>query len=114
MVFVSDMDDVLTQSTIGERIRRLRTGALMTQDDLAAAAGVSTDPIRKLEQGRRHTASIGSLHRIAAALDVDLGERHCCIEAKGVIAAHQNGEPGPQARWKTMTNRASEGLLRGF
>ncbi|MGH3996175.1 MAG: helix-turn-helix domain-containing protein [Pseudonocardiaceae bacterium] len=47
---------------------------LMTQDDLAAAAGVSTDLIRKLEQGSRHTASIGSLHRIAAALDVDLGE----------------------------------------
>jgi transcriptional regulator with XRE-family HTH domain len=55
-------------------MRRLRHGAVMTQDDLAAAAGVSTDLIRKLEQGRRHTASIGSLHRIAAALDVDLGE----------------------------------------
>jgi transcriptional regulator with XRE-family HTH domain len=71
---VSDMDDVRTQFTIGERIKQLRTGALMTQDDLAAAAGVSTDLIRKLEQGRRHTSSIGSLHRIAAALDVDLGE----------------------------------------
>ncbi|MGH3865412.1 MAG: helix-turn-helix domain-containing protein [Pseudonocardiaceae bacterium] len=59
---------------IGERIKRLRNRALMTQDDLAAAAGVSTDVIRKLEQGRRHTASIRSLHRIAAALDVDLGE----------------------------------------
>jgi transcriptional regulator with XRE-family HTH domain len=46
----------------------------MTQDDLAAAADVSADLIRKLEQGQRHTASIGSLHRIAAALDVDLGE----------------------------------------
>ncbi|HZA16711.1 MAG TPA: helix-turn-helix domain-containing protein [Pseudonocardiaceae bacterium] len=68
------MDDVRTQSTIGERIRQLRNDVLMTQDDLAAAAGVSTDLIRKLEQGRRHTASIGSLHRIAAALDVDLGE----------------------------------------
>jgi transcriptional regulator with XRE-family HTH domain len=68
------MDDIRMQSTIGERIKRLRNGVLMTQDDLAAAAGVSTDLIRKLEQGRRHTASIGSLHRIAAALDVDLGE----------------------------------------
>jgi transcriptional regulator with XRE-family HTH domain len=68
------MDGIRIESTIGERIRRLRTGALMTQDDLAAAADVSTDLIRKLEQGRRHTASIGSLHRIAAALDVDLGE----------------------------------------
>jgi transcriptional regulator with XRE-family HTH domain len=68
------MDDIRTESTIGERIKRLRIGLLMTQDDLAAAAGVSTDLVRKLEQGRRHTASIGSLHRIAAALDVDLGE----------------------------------------
>ncbi len=71
---MSDMDDIRMESTIGERMKRLRTGVLMTQDDLAAAAGVSTDLIRKLEQGRRHTASIGSLHRIAAALDVDLGE----------------------------------------
>jgi len=70
---VSDIDDFLPGPTVGERIRRLRSG-LMTQDELAAAAGVSTDLIRKLEQGRRHTASIKSLHRIAAALDVDLGE----------------------------------------
>jgi transcriptional regulator with XRE-family HTH domain len=68
------VDDFSMESTLGERIRRLRKAALMTQDDLAAAAGVSTDLIRKLEQGRRHTASIGSLHHIAGALDVDLGE----------------------------------------
>jgi hypothetical protein len=30
--------------------------------------------IRKLEQGRRHTASIASLHRFGRALDVDLGD----------------------------------------
>ena len=89
------MDDVRSQPTIGERIRRLRNDGLMTQDDLAAAAGVSTDLIRKLEQGRRHTASIGSLHRIAAALDVDLGEllgRESMPDAApdaGVIALRQ-------------------------
>ncbi|MFY9806000.1 MAG: helix-turn-helix transcriptional regulator [Pseudonocardiaceae bacterium] len=45
-----DRDDVRTQSTtIGESIKRLRGGVLMTQDDLAAAAGVSTDLIRNLE-----------------------------------------------------------------
>lgn len=71
---MSDVGDVRMESTIGERIKQLRNGVLMTQDDLAAAAGVSTDLVRKLEQGRRHTASIGSLHRIAAALDIDLGE----------------------------------------
>ncbi len=32
------------------------------------------DLIRKLEQGRRHTVSIGNLHRIARALDVDAGD----------------------------------------
>jgi transcriptional regulator with XRE-family HTH domain len=61
-------------SAIGERIRLFRNDALMTQDDLAAAAGVSTDLIRKLEQGQRHTASIASLHRIARALDVEVGD----------------------------------------
>jgi transcriptional regulator with XRE-family HTH domain len=74
MGFMSGTDDLRTQPTIGERIKQLRNDVLMTQDDLAAAAGVSTDLIRKLEQGQRHTASIGSLHRIAAALDVDIGE----------------------------------------
>jgi transcriptional regulator with XRE-family HTH domain len=61
-------------SQVGERIKRLRNDVLMTQDDLAAAAGVSTDLIRKLEQGQRHTCSIGSLHRIARALGVEVGE----------------------------------------
>ncbi|MCA1710056.1 MAG: helix-turn-helix domain-containing protein, partial [Actinobacteria bacterium] len=70
---MSDLDD-RTEWAVGERIRALRRAALMTQDDLAVAAGVSTDLIRKLEQGRRQTASIGSLHRIARALDVSLGE----------------------------------------
>ncbi|MGH3856290.1 MAG: helix-turn-helix domain-containing protein [Pseudonocardiaceae bacterium] len=58
---------------IGERIRELRKPTF-TQHDLAAAADVSVDVIRKLEQGRRHTASIGTLQRIAHALDVDIAE----------------------------------------
>ncbi len=55
------------------RIRELRRG-IYTQDDLAVAADVSVDVIRKLEQGRRHTASIATLARIAHVLDVDLAE----------------------------------------
>ena len=58
---------------IGERLRELRKPRF-TQHDLAAAADVSVDVIRKLEQGRRHTASIGTLQRIARALDVDVAE----------------------------------------
>ena len=59
--------------TIGQRIAQLRNGR-MTQQELATAAGVSVDLVRKLEQGNRHTLSISSLHRIAGALDVDAGE----------------------------------------
>jgi len=58
---------------IGERIRELRRG-VYSQIDLATAAEVSVDVIRKLEQGRRQTASIGTLQRIARVLDVDVGE----------------------------------------
>jgi transcriptional regulator with XRE-family HTH domain len=67
----SRQEEVPAMTTIGERIRDLRDG-WMTQSELAAAADVSLSLIRKLEQGQRHTASIGSLHQIARALDVEL------------------------------------------
>lgn len=38
---------------LGERIRRLRTGARMTQNELAERLGVSTSAIGMYEQGRR-------------------------------------------------------------
>ncbi|MGH3810870.1 MAG: helix-turn-helix domain-containing protein [Pseudonocardiaceae bacterium] len=63
----------MAEPTIGERIRALRRRTY-TQHDLAAAADVSVDVIRKLEQGRRHTASIATLARLARALGVDLAE----------------------------------------
>jgi transcriptional regulator with XRE-family HTH domain len=60
--------------TIGENIARLRGLRHMTQTGLAAAAEVSVDLVRKLEQGQRHTASMPSLQRLARALDVDAAE----------------------------------------
>jgi transcriptional regulator with XRE-family HTH domain len=64
------MDD---RVELGARIRHLR-GKLLSQRELADKAQVSVDLIRKLEQGRRHTASIASLQRIAKALDVNIAE----------------------------------------
>lgn len=64
------MDD---RTDLGARIKQLR-GKLLSQRELADRAGISVDLIRKLEQGRRHTASIGSLQRIAQALDVNTAE----------------------------------------
>ncbi len=64
---------MMAEPTIGGRIRELRHSRY-TQVELAVAADVSVDVIRKLEQGRRLTASIGTLQRIARVLDVDVGE----------------------------------------
>jgi transcriptional regulator with XRE-family HTH domain len=68
------MADGSRDEPVGRHIRRLRTDAHMTQAELAAAAGVSLDLIRKLEQEVRYTASIASLHKIARALDVEITE----------------------------------------
>lgn len=61
-------------STIGRNLRRLRTDRGLSQEGLAEAAGVSVHVISKLEQGRRVTARLTTLTRIANGLDVDLGE----------------------------------------
>jgi transcriptional regulator with XRE-family HTH domain len=57
---------------IGENIARLRSLSGLTQEELAARAEVSADLIRRLEQGNRQTALIGSLYKIANGLDVPL------------------------------------------
>lgn len=61
-------------STIGQQVRRLRTGRTprLTQQQLAERAGISLDVIQKLEQGRKRTARIPTLAKIAEALQVDL------------------------------------------
>jgi transcriptional regulator with XRE-family HTH domain len=64
------MDD---RTDIGARIKA-RRGKLYSQRELAEKAGVSIDTIRNLEQGKRRTAAIGTLHRIAHALDIDVAE----------------------------------------
>jgi len=63
-------------ASIGQRLRALRTERRpkLTQAELAERAGVSTDLIAKLEQGRKKTARISSLTLLARALDVTLPE----------------------------------------
>lgn len=60
--------------SIGRQIFKLRDSAGLTQAALAAAAGVSLDLVRKLEQEQRHTASVATLHKLARALDVETAE----------------------------------------
>lgn len=58
--------------SIGDRIRALREFRDVTQEALAARAGIHVDTIRKLEQGVRSTAALATLRALARALDVEL------------------------------------------
>ncbi|MFV2086083.1 helix-turn-helix domain-containing protein [Micromonospora sp. LOL_021] len=57
-------------ATIGDNIAQVRRRQSITQEQLAAAAGVSTETIRKLETNQRTTPRIATLHAIARALGV--------------------------------------------
>jgi transcriptional regulator with XRE-family HTH domain len=61
-------------STLGDNLRRVRKVQRFTQEKLAEKAGLSTDVIRKLEQGTRSSARLTTLMKLANALDVDLTE----------------------------------------
>jgi transcriptional regulator with XRE-family HTH domain len=58
---------------LGKRVRILRLTREMTQDDLAAAAGMSRSFVSLIEHGT-HGVDVVRLLRLAAALDVPLGE----------------------------------------
>jgi XRE family transcriptional regulator, fatty acid utilization regulator len=58
---------------MGRRVRILRLTREMTQDDLAAAAGMSRSFVSLIEHGT-HGIDVVRLLRLAAALDVPLAE----------------------------------------
>lgn len=51
------------------RLRRLRQGAVMSQEELAERSGVARDTISKLETGRRG-AYPSTIRKLAASLEV--------------------------------------------
>jgi transcriptional regulator with XRE-family HTH domain len=55
---------------LGERVAKLRRRRGLTQEELAERAQVSVELVRKLEQGRRRSVRLGTLHGLARALDV--------------------------------------------
>jgi len=57
---------------LGDRLTRLRRLADVTQEGLAQRSGVSVDVIRKLEQHRKHSARLPTLHKLATGLGVEV------------------------------------------
>ncbi len=69
---MSDDTIVGASGHLGDRLARLRRLADLTQESLSERSGVSIDVIRKLEQHRKHSARLPTLHKIAAGLGVEV------------------------------------------
>ncbi|MEV6595661.1 helix-turn-helix transcriptional regulator [Actinoplanes sp. NPDC051346] len=76
--------------TLGEQLAIYRRRRSMSQRDVAEAAGISVDTVRQLEQGQRHTARLGTLVKIAGALDQDLAE--LIGKPRGLVVGAEDGE----------------------
>lgn len=64
-----------TTGTFGERLRRLRIGAGLTQEALADRSGVSAEAIAALETGRRRTPRRETVEMLVRGLDLAEEER---------------------------------------
>jgi DNA-binding SARP family transcriptional activator/DNA-binding XRE family transcriptional regulator len=71
---------------VGERLRRLRAAAGLTQEQLAARAGVSVRTVRQLELGAVRRPQAASVRRLAEALGVGEAE----------LAAAEPEQPAPE------------------
>jgi transcriptional regulator with XRE-family HTH domain len=60
------------EAHLGDRLARLRRLAGLTQEEVAERSGVSVDVIRKLEQHRKHSARLPTLHALAKGLGVEV------------------------------------------
>ena len=57
---------------LGDRLAKLRRLAGLTQEQVAERSGVSVDVIRKLEQHRKHSARLPTLHALANGLGTEV------------------------------------------
>jgi transcriptional regulator with XRE-family HTH domain len=73
------MSTVVDPHVIGEHVRRLRTERRLSVRAFAAETGFSASFISQLENGQV-SPSLGSLHKIAEALGVTLGEFFAAAE----------------------------------
>jgi transcriptional regulator with XRE-family HTH domain len=76
---------------LGKTLRRLRRLADLTQEELAERSGVSVDVVRQLEQQRKHSARLPTLHALANGLGVELTT--LLGDPPGVTSSGENDGP---------------------
>jgi transcriptional regulator with XRE-family HTH domain len=80
------------ETHLGDRLARLRRLASLTQEQVAERSGISVDVIRKLEQHRKHSARLPTLHALAKGLGVEVTT---LLGDPPAVAS--NGSPDPPA-----------------
>jgi transcriptional regulator with XRE-family HTH domain len=61
-------------ATTGEKLKRLRRGQGLTQEELAEQSGVAQSTIAQIETGRRPEPRPGTLKKLAGPLGVEIAE----------------------------------------
>lgn len=60
----------MTKISLGERIKKLRNEKVLTQEELARKAGIPYATLMKIENGQVKNPTVGTLKKIADALEV--------------------------------------------
>jgi predicted ATPase/transcriptional regulator with XRE-family HTH domain len=68
-------------ASFGERLRQLRSAASLSQEELAASAGLSVRGISDLERGARHAPRLETVRMLADALSLGAGDRAALLAA---------------------------------
>src|SRR5215218_1077447 len=82
-----------SQSPFGERLRRLRLAAGLSQEALAERSGLSVQAIGALETGKRRRPYPHTVPALADALGLTESERAALAEARVVVPAAASVQP---------------------
>lgn len=87
----------MATETFGQRLRRLRQEAGLSQKGLEGRSGVSDGTIKGLEQGRRQSPTVGTLLLLSRGLGVDVASLIGGLSTKSTKAAPR-GRPRKQVK----------------
>lgn len=89
----------------GERLGRLLRAARGARSmvDVAAAAGISVETLRKIETGRVPTPAFFTVAAVAAAVDLSLDNLHAVLAGEdGSVITGPRGAGSRLAGWRSL------------